>query len=67
MAGSIGQGDLSIQVYARDEAELLRFVEEVVGRMPGVTGVRTALVPWKLKDVYEWNIPPRPLDEPQEG
>ncbi len=66
VAGSIGQGDLSIQVYARNEAELLRFVEEVVGVMPGVTGTRTALVPWKLKDVYQWTVP-RPLGEPQEG
>ena len=57
VAGSIGQGDLSIQVYARNEAELLRFVEEVVGVMPGVMRTRTALVPWKLKDVYEWAVP----------
>ena len=58
VAGSIGNGDLSIQVCVRDAAELARFVDEVVGRMPGVTKTRTVLVPWKLKDVYEWNIPP---------
>ena len=59
VAGSIGQGDLSIQVYARNEAELLRFVEEVVGVMPGVMRTRTALVPWKLKDVYQSRPRPR--------
>ena len=57
VAGSIGNGDLSIQVCVRDTQELLRFVDEVVGTMPGVTRTRTVLVPWKLKDVYEWNIP----------
>jgi uncharacterized protein (DUF1499 family) len=36
---------------------LLRFVDEVVGRLEGVTRTRTVVVPWKLKDVYEWHIP----------
>ena len=31
VAASAGDGDLSIQVYARDNQELLRFVDEVVG------------------------------------
>jgi Lrp/AsnC family transcriptional regulator for asnA, asnC and gidA len=63
VAGSIGNGDLSIQVCVRDSQELLRFVEEVVGPMPGVTRTRTVLVPWKLKDVYQWSIPPSFDDE----
>jgi Lrp/AsnC family transcriptional regulator, regulator for asnA, asnC and gidA len=58
VAGSIGNGDLSIQLCVRDAAELTRFVDDVVAMMPGVTKTRTVLVPWKLKDVYEWNIPP---------
>jgi Lrp/AsnC family transcriptional regulator, regulator for asnA, asnC and gidA len=57
VAASAGDGDLSIQVYARDNAELLQFVDEVVGRIEGVLHTRTALVPWKIKDVYEWRIP----------
>jgi len=57
VAASIGQGDLSIQVYAHDNQELLRFVDEVVGRLDGVLRTRTVMVPWKLKDVYEWQIP----------
>ena len=32
VAGSVGEGDLSVQVYARDTEELLRFVNEVIGR-----------------------------------
>jgi Lrp/AsnC family transcriptional regulator for asnA, asnC and gidA len=57
VAGSLGDGDLSIQVYARSTAELARFVDEVVGSLPGVTRVRTTMVPWKLKDVYQWDLP----------
>ena len=66
VAGSIGNGDLSIQVCVRDLQELLRFVDEVVGPMPGVTRTRTVLVPWKLKDVYQWSIPPSFDDEVRE-
>ena len=57
VAASTGDGDLSIQVYAHDNEELLRFVDEVVGRLEGVTRTRTVVVPWKLKDVDEWRIP----------
>jgi len=57
VAAATGQGDLSIQVYAQDNQELLRFVDEVVGRLEGVTRTRVVLVPWKLKDVYEWHVP----------
>ena len=57
VAASAGDGDLSIQVYAHDNQELLRFVDEGVGRLDGVTRTRTVMVPWKLKDVYEWQIP----------
>ena len=35
----------------------------VVGEMPGVTRARTVLVPWKLKDVHQWNIPPSADEE----
>jgi Lrp/AsnC family transcriptional regulator, regulator for asnA, asnC and gidA len=58
VAGSVGDGDLSVQVCARDTERLLRFVNEVIGRVPGVARTRTVMVPWKLKDVYQWHIPP---------
>lgn len=57
VAGSVGEGDLSIQVYARDTEGLLQFVNEVVGKVAGVMRTKTVMVPWKLKDVYEWHIP----------
>ena len=57
VAGSVGDGDLSAQVYARDTEDLLRFVDEVIGKVRGVSRTRTVVVPWKLKDVYQWRIP----------
>ncbi len=57
VAGSVGDGDLSAQVYARDTEDLLRFVDEVIGKLRGVSRTRTVVVPWKLKDIYQWRIP----------
>jgi Lrp/AsnC family transcriptional regulator, regulator for asnA, asnC and gidA len=57
VAGSLGDGDLSAQVYARDTEDLLRFVDEVIGKVKGVSRTRTVMVPWKLKDIYQWRIP----------
>lgn len=60
---STGEKDLSIQVYARDNADLYRFVTEIVGNIPGVRKTNTVLVPLVLKDVYDWHIPePVPTD-----
>jgi len=63
LAGSVGEGDLSVQVYARDTEELLRFVDEVIGKVPGVTRTKLAMVPWKLKDVYQWQVPVEAAEE----
>lgn len=60
VAHSTGGRDLSIQVYARDNQELHRFVSEVLGAVPGVTRVSTMLVPLKAKDVHQWRIPAEP-------
>jgi len=57
VAGSVGDGDLSAQVYAHDTEDLLRFVDEVIGKVRGVSRTRTVMVPWKLKDIYQWRIP----------
>ncbi len=57
VAGAVGNGDLSAQVYARDTEDLLRFVDEVIGKVNGVSRTRTVMVPWKLKDIYQWRIP----------
>ncbi len=54
---STGERDLSIQIYARSNADLFRFVTEVIGNIPGVRKTSTVLVPLVLKDVYDWHIP----------
>ena len=67
VAGSVGEGDLSIQVFARDAEELLRFVNEVIGSVPGVARTKVAIVPWKLKDVHQWRVPLEATEAVDEG
>jgi len=57
VAYAIGDTDLSVQVIARDNDEVYRFVTEVVGKTPGVRKTSTMIVPQVLKDVYQWQIP----------
>ena len=64
VACSIGETDVSIQVVAKDTAEIYRFVTEVVRKVPGVRKTTTSIVPIILKDVYQWRVPERePLEE----
>lgn len=57
VACSIGETDVSIQVVAKNTAEIYQFVTEVVRKMPGVRKTVTSIVPVVLKDVYQWRIP----------
>jgi DNA-binding Lrp family transcriptional regulator len=57
IAGSVGDGDLVAQVHARNPEELVRLVNEAIGTIPGILRVRTAIVPWKLKEVCDWHVP----------
>jgi Lrp/AsnC family transcriptional regulator for asnA, asnC and gidA len=59
VACGIGQNDISIQVVAKDTAEIYHFVTEVVRKVPGVTKTTTSIVPIILKDVYQWRVPER--------
>lgn len=59
VACSIGQNDLSVQVVAKDTAEIYHFVTEVIRKVPGVRKTTTSIVPIVLKDVYQWRIPER--------
>ncbi len=67
VACSTGDRDLSIQVYARDNEELYRFVTEVIGNVPGVRKTSTMLLPLVLKDVYDWHIPDSVCVDEREG
>ncbi len=57
VACSIGETDVSVQVLAKDTAEVYRLVTEVIGKIPGVRKTTTSIVPVVLKDVYQWRIP----------
>jgi Lrp/AsnC family transcriptional regulator for asnA, asnC and gidA len=64
VACGIGETDVSIQIVAKDTAEVYRFVTEVVRKVPGVRKTTTSIVPIILKDVYQWRVPvPESLGE----
>lgn len=63
VASSLGEADVSIQVVARDTAEVYRFVTEVVRKVPGVRKTVTSIVPSILKDIYQWRIPGSVIEE----
>lgn len=62
VACSTGTNDISIQVVARDNAELFNFVNEVLGHIDGVRKTTTSVVPLVIKDVYRWRIPNSLID-----
>ena len=63
VACAIGQNDISIQVVAKDTAEIYHFVTDVVRKVPGVRKTTTSIVPLVLKDVYQWRVPERIVRE----
>lgn len=66
VACSIGEMDVSVQVVAKDTAEVYKFVTEVIGKIPGVRKTTTSIVPIVMKDVYQWRIP-RAINKPGTG
>ncbi len=63
VACGIGESDVSIQIVAKDTAEIYHFVTEVVRKIPGVRKTTTSIVPLILKDVYQWRVPERIVRE----
>ena len=63
VACGIGESDVSIQIGAKDTAEIYQFVTEVVRKVPGVRKTTTSIVPLIFKDVYQWRIPERIVRE----
>ena len=63
VACGIGESDVSIQVVARDTAEIYQFITEVVRKVPGVRKTTTSIVPLIIKDVYQWRVPERIIAE----
>jgi len=67
VACGIGESDVSIQIVAKDTAEIYQFITEVVRKVPGVRKTTTSIVPLILKDVYQWRVPERVVKEIAEG
>jgi len=63
VACGIGESDVSIQIVAKDTAEIYHFVTEIVRKTPGVRKTTTSIVPLILKDVYQWRVPARIVRE----
>ncbi len=63
VACGIGESDVSIQIVAKDTAEIYQFVTEVVRKVPGVRKTTTSIVPLILKDVYQWRVPESTMQE----
>jgi Lrp/AsnC family transcriptional regulator for asnA, asnC and gidA len=63
LATSIGEKDISVQIYTKDNTEVYTLVTEVIGCLPGVRKTVTSIVPIVLKDVYDWCIPPESLNQ----
>ena len=59
VACGIGESDVSIQIVAKDTAEIYQFITEVVRKEPGVRKTTTSIVPLVIKDVYQWRVPER--------
>jgi Lrp/AsnC family transcriptional regulator for asnA, asnC and gidA len=57
VACGIGETDVSIQIVAKDTAEIYHFVTEVIRKVPGVRKTTNSIVPLILKDVYQWRVP----------
>ncbi len=64
VACGIGQNDISIQLVAKDAADVYHFVTDVVRKIPGVRKTTTSIVPIVLKDVYQWRVPGKAVKAP---
>lgn len=53
---TLGRSQLIIEAFFRDHEHLLRFQTEVIGMLPGVLTVETAIVVRVAKFSYEWEI-----------
>jgi Lrp/AsnC family transcriptional regulator for asnA, asnC and gidA len=60
VAFSMGEKDISLQAYTGDNDELYRFATEVLGNLRWVTKTTTVIVPQKVKDIDEWQMPSSP-------
>ena len=61
VAGATGESDVSISLRVRSIEELFNFVNDKLGRTPGVRRTQSYILPFKLKDLHNW-LPPEALE-----
>jgi Lrp/AsnC family transcriptional regulator for asnA, asnC and gidA len=64
---STGEQNISLQIHAVDLPELHHLVNEVISRMPGVRRATISIIPFTLKDIDQWEIPPQLISEKKGG
>jgi len=57
VACSLGEPDISVQMYAQSTQELYDFVERKLAVIPGVLRTRTVIVPRIVKSAWQWKLP----------
>jgi DNA-binding Lrp family transcriptional regulator len=61
VACATGDSDVSISLRVRTIEELFHFVDQTLGKIPGVRRTHSYVLPLKLKDLDTW-LPPNVLD-----
>jgi DNA-binding Lrp family transcriptional regulator len=61
VACATGDSDVSISLRVRTIEELFHFVDQKLGKIPGVRRTHSYVLPLKLKDLDTW-LPPNVLD-----
>jgi Lrp/AsnC family transcriptional regulator for asnA, asnC and gidA len=61
VACATGDSDVSISLRVRSIEELFNFVNEKLGKIPGVRRTQSHILPLKIKDLDTW-LPPNVLD-----
>src|SRR6266498_3993975 len=59
VACGIGESDVSIQIVAKDTAEIYQFITEVIRKVPGVRKTTTSIVPLIIKMCINGESPNR--------
>ena len=67
VACGIGENDISVQLVAKDTAEIYHFITDVIRKIAGVRKTTTSIVPIVLKDINQWRIPGESLEKHSEG
>ena len=61
VACAAGESDVSISLRVRSIKELFNFVNEKIGKIPGVRRTQSYILPLKIKDLDTW-LPPNVLE-----